>query len=105
MVNNHALYATAVDSTGERQTFRIGKPADLSTITKRHERVDGRQYQQKRFQTIAANRRLYTVEPFGKARHAWTGLEIRAVDRHGRGLGSERHAVAHPVPYRALRVR
>jgi hypothetical protein len=33
-----------------------------------------------------------------------TSFEVRAVDEHGRGLGSLRHGLAFPVPYRACRI-
>lgn len=104
MSTKHALYATAIDRNGERQTFRVGQPADLNTISARHLRLDDRHYNSGRAHIITANRRQYIVEGAGKQTRAWTGLEVRAVDRHGRGLGSERHALAFPVPYRACRV-
>jgi hypothetical protein len=50
----------------------------------------------------------FRVGQHGRVRHArrWYRIdfyEVRSTDRHGRGLGSERHATALPVPYRAHR--
>lgn len=88
MNEKHAVYATsAIDNV----TFRVGQPTDWDTAQARWSRLTpsaatptGR---------ILANRRSYPVKFY----------EVRTVDRHGRGLGAERHARALPVPYRAHR--
>lgn len=87
-MNRHALYATTADGV----TFRIGQPTTW----------DGAQARWSRFALNARAIRL---------RHSrrWYALplmrlEVRATDKHGRGLGSDRHERAIPVPYRALRL-
>lgn len=92
-MTKHALYATARDSAGEREHFRIGQPTDFLTAQRRWLRLDDRRLLNRR-PVVRANRRQYVVEFF----------EVRAVDRHGRGLGSERHTLAHPVPFRAAKI-
>ena len=96
----HAVFATAKLQVSDPRArggirvepvcFRIGQPTDLTTAHARHDRVAGTGSTFKR----------------GRVRHArrWYPIafyEVRSVDRHGRGLGSERHATAIPTPYRA----
>lgn len=90
----HAVYATTVDRRGERQTFRVGQPVKWDTAIARWTRLDSARLGGKK-PAVRANRRQYRVEFY----------EVRAVDRHGRGLGSERHGIAHPVPYRTVKTR
>jgi hypothetical protein len=85
----HAVFATCMDYTGERLTFRVGQPVDWFTAQNRWERLDGARALRR---AIRWARRRYAVQHF----------EVRAVNRHGQGLGSDRHATAIPVPYRAL---
>ena len=75
-------------------TFRVGQPADLDTAMSRHDRLAGTGADFKHGK-VRANRRSYPIAFY----------EVRTCDRHGRGLGSERHWSAQPVPYRAHRVR
>lgn len=88
-MNRHAVYATC-RIAGETVTFRIGQPTDWARAQARWER-------------------LYPKPMIlGRIRHArrWyraAFLEVRATDRHGRGLGSERHERAIPLPYRAFK--
>lgn len=94
MANRHAVFVT----TDRGVTFRVGQPLPTySDALDRWDRLDrhtadysgdGRGY-------VKHQRRKY------RARFA----EVRAVDDHGRGLGSERHATAIHVPCRLFRVR
>lgn len=88
----HALYATARTPSGFPLTFRVGQPVDWNTAIQRWDRLDNRRLRGKR-QTIRNARKDYTVEHF----------ELRAVDSNGRGLGSDRHTLAFPIPYRQCR--
>lgn len=91
MNSKHAVYANCRDLAGERATFRVGQPVGWGAAQDRWLRLDdGRRAN--RCQVVGANRRRYLVESY----------EVRAVDRHGRGLGSKRHGSAIPVPYRSL---
>jgi hypothetical protein len=84
----HAVYANSWEAG---VTFRIGQPVDWDSAIRRWTRLDD-----KRGRAQVRNlRRKHRVRSF----------EVRAVDVHGRGLGSERHASAIVLPYRALRVR
>lgn len=89
MIERHAVYATC-NLSGESITFRIGRAVDWDTAQNRWLRlfpapsVRGR---------VRFHRRWYPVR----------FLEVRAVDRHERGLGSERHERAIPVPYRQFK--
>jgi hypothetical protein len=97
MTDKHAVYANCVSSTGHSLTFRVGLPIDWSSAQERWYRLDdlrrGMNGQTARSIRIWWNRHRYTVESF----------EVRSVDYNGRGLGSERHERAFPVPYRLLR--
>lgn len=92
----HAVYVT-IHPTGLNLSFRIGQPTDWHTAQARWQRLDDRN-RADRVQVLRHDGRRYPV----KLGHAF--FEVRAVDAHGRGLGAERHALAFPVPYRALRV-
>lgn len=95
--DQHAVYANCRDARGERLTFRVGQPTDWPTAQDRWLRLDDRRRALVRQalvrQAIRWARRRYTVENF----------EVRTVNRHGQGLGAERHAAAIPVPYRSCR--
>lgn len=100
----HALFATVEsgDPSGETITFRIGQPArTFGAALARYGRLwaDGAIDHGKgpgycRPVRVRYARRWYRVR----------FMEVRATDRHGRGLGSERHGRAIPVPYRAAEV-
>lgn len=96
-MERHAVYATCIDRRGERLTFRVGLPVEWNTAIARWYRLDnwrtGREGARLRELLVRWSRRQYRVLHF----------EVRAVDRHGRGLGSDRHALAFPVPYRLCR--
>jgi hypothetical protein len=90
MKDRHAVFATC-QLGSETVTFRIGQPVDWDRAQARWSRL-----------YPAANGIR------GRVRHSrrWyrpSFMEVRSVDRHGRGLGSERHETAIPVPYRAIR--
>lgn len=87
-MEKHAVYAV----TGT-ETFRVGLPVDWRAAQARWLRLDDRRRAGKRLR-VRWMRRHYRVRFF----------EVRTVDYHGRGLGSERHGLAFPVPYRACRV-
>ena len=93
----HAVYANTRARNGAELTLRVGLPTDEATAFARWLRLDNRRWGfegfVKRPLRIAYARRLYTVD----------SLEMREVDYNGRGIGSERHATALPVPYRAMR--
>lgn len=91
VTSKHAVYVTAEDFLGERVTFRVGLPTDWHTAQDRWLRLDDQR--RGRGLTIRYGGRLY-------AAHA---CEVRSVDRHGRGLGSQRHAEAVNVPYKIVR--
>lgn len=97
MIEKHAVYANCIDAAGETLTLRIGLPIEWDFAINRWYRLDDRLrgYNGKPSRRIRVryNRRWYTVD----------SLEVRSVDRHGRGLGSERHELAFPVPYRLVR--
>lgn len=90
-MSKHAVYANCRDLSGDRATFRIGAPLAWGAAQDRWLRLDDAR-RAKREQVVNANRRRYLVESY----------EVRSVDRHGRGLGSDRHASAIPVAYRSL---
>lgn len=92
----HAVFAIARDYAGERIAFRVGLPADWHTAQNRWERLANR---------LAARRRKATHPAirWSRRRYRIDFYEVRAVNRHGQGLGSERHATALPVPYLAVR--
>jgi hypothetical protein len=82
---NHANYVTCDLPEGGTITFRVGQPTDWNTAINRHNRIDefGKRFR------IRYMRRSYTPR----------FCEVRATDKHGRGLGSERHAQAVNVPF------
>ncbi len=83
----HANYLTCDLPEGGTITFRAGQPTDLVTAINRHyERLD------KSGVVIRYMRRQYRVR----------FAEVRATDKHGRGLGSERHSQAIAIPYKAV---
>lgn len=86
-MNRHAVFATAPNGV----TFRIGQPTDWHGAQDRWVRLTNG-----RSRRLRHARRWY---PLPRVR-----FEVRATDRHGRGLGAERHERAIPVPYRAVRV-
>lgn len=93
-MTKNAVYAIIKLDTEDHLAFRVGQPVDETTAYARWDRLDLRRIAGRR-QSIRHNRRWYTPEFF----------EVRSTDEHGRGLGSERHSRAIPVPYRAIRVR
>lgn len=93
MTQKSAVYATCRDYLDRQFTVQVGRITDWNTAQSRWLRLDDRRRAGRR-QTIIHNRRQYVPEFF----------EVRAVDEHGVGLGSIRHARALPVPYRAIRL-
>lgn len=91
-MTRHAAYVTAEDFLGDRVTFRAGLPTDWDTAQRRWLRLDD-----------ARRRRGLIVRWQGRI-YAAHAVEVRAVDRHGRGLGSERHGQAFTVPCRSFRI-
>lgn len=85
----HAVYAICKQPNGGTVSFRVGLAVDWNTAQARWQRLDNRRIAGRR-PIVKANRRQYVVDFY----------EVRAVDRHGRGLGAERHATALTVPYR-----
>lgn len=86
---NTALYATTeVLDNGQRITFRIGLPTSWARAHARWARL-----------YPAANRAARVR--FARRWYSIAHYEVRHVDRHGIGLGSERHGRAIPVPARA----
>lgn len=94
MFEKHAVYAitSARDKLGNRVTFQIGQAVDWQTAQARQYRLDSARRAGRAIR-VRWMRRRYRVE--------W--LEVRAIDYHGRGLGSERHRDAFQVPYRNVR--
>jgi hypothetical protein len=88
MASKHAVFATCTDRTGERATFRVGRAVDWDRAQARWSRLYPHRAIQGR---VRYARRWYAVD----------FMEVRAVDRHERGLGSDRHERAIPVPYLA----
>lgn len=102
-----AVYATARDHKGQHITFRIGQPVSLGAAHDRWERLDSRlssfaHNERGEYRQGAVKRRPVRVRYDGRMFNV-EHLEVRAVDDHGRGLGSDRHTLAFPVPYRAVR--
>jgi hypothetical protein len=91
MNERHAVFAIANDSTGSEVCFRVGLPTDWHTAVARHTRL---RWEDRKPRAIRYARRTYRIRDY----------EVRATDRHGRGLGSDRHARAIPVPFRVARV-
>lgn len=85
--DRHAVFVNSEDGV----TFRVGQPVDWNRATDRWLRLDDRR--------IAKG---LTVRHDGRKYRA-KSIEVRATDRHGRGLGSERHATALTAPYRMAR--
>lgn len=93
MNSKHALFAAT-----EAGTFRIGLPTTLNNAMDRWQRADDRL---NGFNGHA--RRACNVLGFASS-YPVRFFEVRAIDpRTGKGLGSLRHDVAVPVPFRALR--
>jgi hypothetical protein len=88
MNERHATFANCPTPEGT-VTFRVGQPTDWSTAQDRWLRLDN--FRVAGRARIHYMRRSYPVASF----------EVRATDRHGRGLGSDRHARAITVPYRS----
>lgn len=96
MPEKHALYAVCRTATGLDLTFRVGQPVGWVAAMQRWTRLDARLNGidcPAREVVIRWARRKYSVRYF----------EVRSVDANGRGLGSERHEQAFPVPYRLAR--
>ena len=96
----HALYATCDTRDGGTITFRVGQP------------VYGWHGALARFHRLWTDGAIDQGQkaPLARARVRWDRrwyrvrfMEVRAVDRNGVGLGSERHSRAIPVPYRSAR--
>lgn len=87
MNDRHAVFAICADGV----SFRLGQPADWHTAVTRQTRL---RWEDPRARAIRHEHRRYLIRDY----------EVRAVDRHGRGLGSERHARAIPVPFRRARL-
>lgn len=109
MRERHAVYATCTADDGERITFRVGAPTDWGRAQARWLRLDDwrrallrrPRARSRRWHAQAAGLRVR----WGRRWYLVDFLEVRAVDRHGRGLGAERHGRALPVPYRAAQRR
>jgi hypothetical protein len=85
--NMHAVYVVTQDGP----CFRVGQPTTWNLALARYDRIDsGDNGRGKRVRWYG---RWYTVR--------W--VEVRSVDAHGIGLGSERHGRAVPVPYVACK--
>jgi hypothetical protein len=95
--SKHAVYVICETRHGTL-SFRVGQPVSWDRAQARWQRIadrlDGFNGQAKRRITVRHDGRRYCVRSMC--------VEVRAVDAHGRGLGSERHTLAFPVPYRAL---
>lgn len=85
----HALYATTYATPDHGPiTFRVGTPTSLENAHKRHQRFDVPHYY---------GRRRFGIQCGSTAPLEIQWWEVREVDAHGKGLGSERHARAIPV--------
>lgn len=93
-MEHHAVYATCHTKKHGDICFRIGQPVDWQAAQARCSRLDRRGRAGAKVRVRWA-RRWYRV----------AFLEVRAVDYHGRGLGSLRHGLAFPVPYRSIQSR
>lgn len=91
-----ALFATVETNDGSGTlTFRVGQPTT-------HERAHARFERLWRAGAIDNGHRNPSAKARVRYRRRWYSvkfMEVRSTDRHGRGLGSERHARAIPVPY------
>lgn len=92
-MSKHALFATTQDRRGRRLTFRIGQPVDWTQAIQRWNRLDMKRIARRNFRVQHDGRRLQVAY-----------FEVRAVDQDGRGIGSERHTLAFPVPFRNCRI-
>jgi len=88
-IERHAVYATCRVGS-ESVTFRIGRAVDWDRAQARWARLHPLAVNRGR---VRFHRRWYPV----------SFMEVRGVDRHERGLGSERHHRAIPVPYLAFK--
>lgn len=94
---NTAVFATVETGDGTTLTFRVGMPTSLARAHTRWSRlwaagaIDNGQRAPLARARIRYARRWYRVR----------FMEVRSVDRHGRGLGRADHGAAVPVPYRA----
>lgn len=103
-MERYAVYATCKIETPdpaargglrvEPVSFRVGQPTTDARAYARWERLSPTADPAAQ-RAIRHERRLYRPAFY----------EVRAVDKHGRGLGSERHATALAVPYRAVSKR
>lgn len=82
--DRHAVYLIT-----DGPCFRIGQPTDWDTAIRRWDRLNPATTPRVRVRWYG---RWYAVQ--------WA--EVRSVDVHGIGQGSERHGRAIPVPYRAV---
>ena len=98
--HGRAVFATVETNDASRTlTFRIGQPVKSTNVAMaRWERlwsagaIDSGQRNPLATARVRYRRRWYRVR----------FMEVRDVDRHGRGLGREDHGAAVPVPYRAV---
>lgn len=86
-MTNTATYVTCDLPEGDTITFRVGVPTDWNTAQDRWLRLDDAR--------IAGNLNIRYM----RRSYAVRFVEVRSTDKHGRGLGSERHWNAIPVPY------
>ncbi len=92
----HAVYLVTDNAKGDAVAFRVGQPVSWGAAQARNERLFCRA------NGVGMPKRPVKVKHDGRT---YTGrwFEVRTVDAHGRGLGSERHATALVTPYRAVR--
>lgn len=96
-MTKHALYVTC-DTKHGSLTFRVGQPTDVHTAHNRWQRIADRAQGfnvPQRMVTVKHDGRSYPIRP--------VMCEVRSTDKHGRGLGADRHTLAFPVPFRNLR--
>lgn len=94
-MDKHALYITS-RVKGDTVTFRVGQPTTWNNAIDQYTTTlvaqDSARARRRPMPSVRHMRRSYPI----------MFAEVRATDRHGRGLGSERHATAIPVPFTAL---
>src|SRR3954467_13475206 len=94
-MDKHALYITSPDKA-HTATFRAAQPTSWNNAIDQYTTTlvaqDSAHARRRPMPSVRHMRRSYPV----------AFAEVRATDRHGRGLGSERHATAIPVPFTAL---